>query len=395
MTTWQDPKLLVLLAAGSLIVMVGAVIAPILPEIVNQLHLDPSSAGSLVSLHYLTVGLASPLCGILADRIGQLRLLIPCLVLYALFGVSGAFLQDFTLLLVSRGLLGAASGGIAAASLGLLSRLYQGEDRSQAIAYVSSTLTLANIVYPLLGGWLGAIHWQWAFYLYGLALPLGIWALYVFQEDALALSQPKGATDSSDTSNSDLFQVLWRIEIWQLLLTLTLVSGAVYGVVVYLPLYLKATLGTGAGLNGTLLATQAIGAAVVSAFGVRRLTNRLGIDGTFAVGFGLMALSLIAIPNLHQLYWLVPVTVLFGLGFGIVTPSLYSVLADLTPLKLQSSVLAAGTGAGFLGQFLSPILLGQVFATAGVTGVFYTVATVIMGAGAASVLLLRRYFKSN
>jgi MFS family permease len=83
---------------------------------------------------------------------------------------------------------------------------------------------------------------------------------------------------------------------------------------------------------------------------------------------------------------------LFGVGFGIVLPTLYSTLADLAPSSLKSSVLAIGTGAGFLGQFLSPLLLGPMLSYGGLEGVFYAAASISMVAG---LLLLERSGKNS
>lgn len=127
--------------------MPGAVIAPVLPDIVHEFHLSKVLAGYLVSAHYLTVAVFSPLLGILADRIGRVRVLSLSLLVFALSGIAGAWTHSFWPMLATRGFLGAATGGIAAASLGILARIYsEPEARSQAIAYASSTLTLANIV---------------------------------------------------------------------------------------------------------------------------------------------------------------------------------------------------------------------------------------------------------
>lgn len=164
----QDSRLVVLLAAGSLSVMAGAAIAPVLPELIQHLQLDPAIAGNVVSLHFLTLAISTPLLGVLADRVGKLRLLLVCLWFYGLFGVAGVGLQSLEGLLIIRGLLGVATGGVAAAGLGLLSCLYRGEERIRAIAYISSTITLANIVYPLLGGAAGS-H----------PLAAGLWSVWV------------------------------------------------------------------------------------------------------------------------------------------------------------------------------------------------------------------------
>ncbi|MBV9388600.1 MAG: MFS transporter [Chroococcidiopsidaceae cyanobacterium CP_BM_ER_R8_30] len=373
----RDPKLLVLLAVGSLITMTGGVVAPILPEMVQQLHLDPKLAGNLVSMHCLTIALFSPPLGILADRIGRLQVLIPSLLLYAVFGVAGALMSSFWPLLVTRGLLGATSGGIAAASLGLLGSMYEGQARVQALGYATGILTFSGIIFPLLGGWVGATHWQFAFYLYGLGLPLAlIAALTLRQKPSIPAMKAMTAEPSAQLS-----QVLRQRQALWLLLTLSLASVAMYSVVIYAPLYLKKTIGLKPTFNGIVLASRAIGAASISAFGAKKLSQTLGLAKATAVGFGLMALTLGTIPLLHQFNWILLAAVFFGVGFGIVLPNLYSSLANIAPAKLRSSVLAAGTGASYLGQFLSPVLLGPVLGFSGLEGVFYAAAMISLLTG--------------
>ena len=372
----RDTRLLVLLIAGSLTTMAGGVVAPILPEMVQQLQLDPRLAGNLVSMHCLTIALFSPPLGILADRVGRIRILVSSLILYALFGMAGAFMHEIGPLLVARGLLGAASGGIAAASLGLMGSMYEAEKRSQALGYATSTLTITGIAFPLLGGWVGSTHWQFAFYLYGLGLPLALLAALVLREKPQTQALPM-----AKDSGSKLRTVLGHPYTLRLLLTLSLASVAMYAVVIYAPLYLKMTLGAGAALNGIVLASRAVGAAAISAFGAKWLAKTLGAAQATAVGFGLMAFTLMTIPLLHQISWILLTAVIFGMGFGIVLPTLYSTLANLAPSELKSSVLAAGTGAGFLGQFLSPILLGPVLGYGGLEGVFYAAAAIALVAG--------------
>ena len=372
----SDTRLLVLLAAGSLTTMAGGVVAPILPEMVQQLHLAPRLAGNLVSLHCLTIALFSPPLGILADRIGRLRVLIPSLILFALFGMAGALMNSLGPLLVSRGLLGAASGGIAAASLGLLGSMYEGKARSQALGYATSALTITGIAFPLLGGLVGAINWRFAFLLYGLGLPLAVLAQLLLNQKHL-----NKRSSSTPTSTKQLAQVLQRPQIWMLLLIIGLTSVAMYAVVIYAPLYLKQTIGVGTLLNGIVLASRAVGAALVSAIGSRRLAQSLGTTKAIAVGFALMTVTLVTIPFLHQLGWILLTAILFGVGFGITLPNLYDSLAEITPKEMGSSILAAGTGAGFLGQFLSPIVLGPVLAFSGMESVFYAAAGVTVVAG--------------
>lgn len=377
-------KLATLLAAGSLTTMAGAVVAPILPDMVQQLQLDPALAGNLVSFHCLTIGVFSAPLGILADRIGRLRILVPSLILYALFGVAGAFASDITTLLVLRGLLGAATGGIAAASLGILTGLYQGSARTQALALATSTLTITGIFFPLLGGLVGATRWQYAFGLYSVSLPLALLAAIVLRKTANPPRPPK-----RERANP-FYQIVRSTEFLRLLLLMTLCSVAMYSVVIYAPLYLKQAIGASSVLNGILLASRAVGAAVISAVATKRLIQSLGVHRTIALGFSLMALTLATIPVLTQFNWILLAAIGFGMGFGIALPSLYSSLADFAPDHLRSSILSTGTGAGFLGQFLCPLLLGPVLRWGGLVSVFYTTASIIIVAGAISLTARRK-----
>lgn len=380
----RNSRLLVLLLAGSLTTMAGGVVAPIWPDMVQQLNLDPGLAGNLVSIHCLTIALFSPLLGILADRLGRLRVLVASLFLYALFGTAGAFIHSLEPLLLTRGLLGIASGGIAAASLGLLATMYEGEARSQALGHATSTLTIAGILFPLLGGWVGSTDWHFTFYLYGIGFPLAFISALILKDKRL-----KRTKANATEARQKLKHVLGNYYVLWLLLTLGLVSVVMYTVVIYTPLYLREAIGAGAALNGIVLASRAIGAAVVSAFGAKHLAQTIGVERSTAIGFGLMALSLGTIPILHQLSLILLAAVIFGVGFGIVVPNLYSALANLAPAQLRSSVLAAGTGAGFLGQFICPILLGPVLNSSGLEAVFYAAATVAAVAGLLLILVAR------
>lgn len=382
----RNPRLLILLAAGTLTTMTGGVVAPVLPEVIQQLDLDPVLAGNLVSMHCLTIALFSPVLGIFADRYSKLGVLIPSLALYGLFGVAGALMNSFWPLLLTRAFLGAASGGIAAASLGLLSNLYEEPERSKAIGYITGALTITGILFPVMGGWVGSFGWQAAFYLYAVAWPLAILAALILRS-----KRPAGKSISIDAK--PLKKLLADSTTVQLLINVSLASMTMYAFLIYLPQYLKLMAQAGTITNGIVLASTALGTTAISAFGASRLGKRWGVFQVISVGFGVMAGMLIVIAQFSQVSLILPAAILFGVGFGLVLPSLYAALANLAPTEVRSSVLAAGTGAGFLGQFLAPIILGPVLGIGGFVGVFYGAAAISMIAGL--LLFFREKFKFN
>lgn len=369
-------QLPVLLLAGSLTTMAGGAIAPVLPDLMQQLDIDLAFGGTLASFHCLTLALFSPIFGLLCDRIGPVRVLIPALLLYGVAGVLGALMPGFGSLLAMRALLGVACGGLAASALGVLGRLYDGEARTRALGITTATLTITGIIYPVLGGVVGNTHWRYAFYLYAIAFPLAAVALYVFGGLSLA---PKAATLGD--LGGKLKRELSQFATARLLLTLGLSSIAMYAVVVYAPIYLDEALGLSPKLNGLVLASRAVGAAIVSAFLAKPLAKAIGLDRSTALGFGLMAATLAPIPWMGQLWSILVAAAIFGLGFGLVLPNLYNALANRAPFDLRSSVLAVGTGVSFLGQFASPVLLGVVLKFSSLATVFYTASVLTIAAG--------------
>ncbi|MBD2462336.1 MFS transporter [Oscillatoria sp. FACHB-1407] len=380
----QTPKFLVLLAAGCLTTMTGGVVSPVLPEMVQHLNLDPKWAGMLVSMHALTIALFTPILGILADRIGKLKVMIPSLILYSLFGISGAFIPHLVPLLVVRGLLGAASGGVAAASIGLLGSMYDGDLRSRVLGYATSAMTTAAILVPIIGGWVGADHWQRAFYLYALGVPLALVAMVVLNDKP----SQKASAIAPGAQREQLFKSISHPQTLQLYAILALAATVVYAVVIYTPLYLKATIGAGPELNGIVLGVRAIGAAIISAVGASWIAHRIGVKQTIALGFFLMAVTLITIPFLHQIELILPTAVVFGIGFGIITPNTYNALANRAPAEVRASVLAIGTGANSLGQFISPLMLGSIWKYMGLPTVFFVTAAIALGMSIASLTQL-------
>ena len=365
-------QLSVLIAAGCLTTMTGTIIAPIFPEMLQQMRLEPAWAATLaVSMHEIAIALFTPLMGLLADRIGKLNILLPGLFLYAVFGVAGSLMHSLPMLLLDRALLGVASASIAAASIGLLGTLYHGDERTRILGYATSAMTTASIVTLLLGGWVGTIRWQFSFYLYALSLPVALLA-FVLIKGGKSGSNPLITADQG----KQLKSVVTTPDIVRLYLTIALAATIMYTVIVYAPIYLNEVLGANPGLRGTVLGIRAIGVVFTSAFLASRLAKAMGTYRAIALGFIIMAITLATIPLLVQLHWIMVMAVGFGVGFGVVIPNTYDGLSKLAPPAVQATVLALGTGMNALGKFLCPVFLGPVKEFMGLAQVFYVAATI-------------------
>src|SRR6478752_3316888 len=102
---------LTLLLVSSLTIMSVITISPALPQMTAAFS-DVKNSAFLVKLVLtipaLMIALFSPVTGRLIDRYGRLKILRFALVLYAIAGVGGFFLDNLYLILLSRALLGIA-----------------------------------------------------------------------------------------------------------------------------------------------------------------------------------------------------------------------------------------------------------------------------------------------
>ena len=233
------------------------------------------------------------------------------------------------------------------------------------LGYTTSALATTSIIFPLLGGWVGSFNWHYSFYLYVMAFPVAIAAAIVLTE-----RQTNQPSQLAQFDRTELLAHLKRPSILLMLSTLVLASGLFYIVIVYAPLHFKQVIGATPTDNGLILASRAIGAAIISAVGSSRLAMRVGPSNAIGIGFLIMAVMLVTIPLLQPMQLIIIAAVLFGIGYGVVMPNLYDALAILSPMSLRTSILALGTGVSSLGQFLSPVLLGPVWKTGGITVFF-------------------------
>jgi len=379
----RDAKLILLLAIGTLTVMAGAVVAPNLPSLVADFQLDPEIAGILVGTHFITVALSVPGFGVLSDRVGALPVLVPSLVGYALFGILGAVVPGFRSLMVVRALLGISTGGLTASSMGLLGKFYDGEQRQQVLAYASGALAIGNILYPLLAGLLGQVGWRWAFGMYGLAIPFALGCLSILRRALTDFDRADDRPGSAATpqANTPLRVLVTDPKVLPILVAMLFTSGTIYIAFVYLPIYMREELQAATASIGLVLATTAIGSGCIAAFGVRRLAHTFGTLATTIGAYGLMAAMLTAFPNVTNLPLMFAVALGFGLAFGTIMPSLYGHLSSRTPTRFQATMLATGTGLGFLGQFLAPIALAPIVSRYDTISAFWTASLCALATG--------------
>ena len=356
-------------------IMANTLIAPAIPDILDDLRVSAGAAGLLVAAATLPGVVVAPVIGLLADRYGRREVLVPCLALFGLFGGLASFAPTFAVLLVCRLVQGIGSAGLINLAVVLLADHWHGDDRARVIGQNSAVLTISLAALPPLGGALTDLAgWRATFVPYWLGVVAAVGAAVALRRSPrrdVRVGQQVGEALGYLRSGRILLAVASGMTLFLLIFGLILTA---------LPLHLADEFGLGATSRGLVLGLPAV-TATVAALALGRLTVRFGARRLVLAGSAVMALAFAVIGQAAALAAVVAGALLYGLGEGTSIPSLQSIVAGAAPTSSRGSVVAMWVGGVRTGQTAGPLLAGAAVSGLGARPVF------LAGAGLALALL--------
>jgi len=146
-----------------------------LPTIAGNLGVSPNQGTWVVTSFGVATAISLPLTGWLAQRLGQVRLLLASAGLFVLASVLCGMASSLEMLVFARILQGAVAGPMIPLSQSMLLAIFPPQRRVLAFT-VSSTVTIVAPVFgPLLGGWISD-NWGWP-WIFFINVPVGAVAL--------------------------------------------------------------------------------------------------------------------------------------------------------------------------------------------------------------------------
>lgn len=378
---YKDKNLLIIYTVSLITFLVLASIPPAFPKIIQALNVPPQKIGLLISIFSFPSLALGPIVGVLADRVGRKKILVPSLVLFGIAGTACAFARDFNLLLWFLFLQGIGAASLHSLTIALISDLYSGTRRTTAIGYNTSIITASMAIYSIIGGALAVMGWYYPFLLSLAAIPVALLVWFGFKNP-----EPTG----EKPLKVDLLNALKSLRNRQLA-GLFIVSTAhfilLYGALrTYLPLLIADSFKSSSWVIGLILASLPV-ASAIAASQVGRLARRFPETTLIRASFVVYALALLGVPFASNIWLLLIPTVMFGIGFGICSPITLSIVAAQASKEYLATVISVNGAFCNLGRIIGPLLMGGVLGIGGISGVFYA------GAGIAiATLVLLRYF---
>jgi Major Facilitator Superfamily len=418
----------------------GTVVTSAMPTIVRELG-GMSAYAWVFSAFLVASTLAVLICGKLADAFGRRPVFVGGMALFlvgsALCGASTSFAQ----LVAFRVIQGLGAGAIQPVAMTISADIYTLEERARVQALFNGAWGIANVVGPVMGGWI-VVHasWRWVFLV---NVPVGVIAAALvagsYRDPARGRREPIGAGGSllAGASAALLFLAiepggalgvdaraalagitaaavwaLWRHErrtaqpilpaaaLRHSAVRSGLVAGAFVGAILYscaayIPLWMSAHGTRDALAAGLALMPLLVGWAFGSAFGVAVLVRhgmRASVGGGFAIASAGAAGVALAVACGLPLVFTLGAMALLGLGTGPAASTSLVAAQSSVAWRFRGAVTSTVYAARMLGGSLAVAVLGALgkHAADAATARFTAIALLVFGATASSLLMAPR-----
>ena len=339
---------LALLLVSSLTIMSMITISASLPDMTNAFS-DVPNGKKLVKLVLsfpgLFIALSAIVAGLVIDKFGRLKLLGTALIIYAIAGSSGYWLENIYLILAGRAVLGISVGITMTIVTTLVADYYQGKARQRFAGVQIAVMSLGGILFITLGGILADISWRVPFLLY-------FFSILILPFAYLFLKEPK----KGDEVKKETKLIKSPVVIWFVFVNVMLMWILFFIIPIQIPFYLKSIGVEKNSLIGIAIASSTFFSAI-GAISFSKIKDQFGFKQIFGAGYFLMAIAYVCIAYGNSFGMIMLAMLLAGLGMGVMIPNANIWVMQLAPQEIRGREIGRLTTFWFMGQFLSPIIL--------------------------------------
>lgn len=388
------------------------IVATALPKIVGDLG-GLNHLSWVVTAYLLTSTASTPLYGKLSDLYGRKVLFQTAIVIFLVGSVLSGLSQNMAELVAFRAVQGMGAGGLMAMALAIIGDIVSPRERGRYQGYTGAVFALASVAGPLTGGFfVDHLSWRWVFYV---NVPLGVLALMVttavlrlpFQRRSHAIDFTGSALLVAAVSSLLLVTVwggneyrwgspqilglaltglvlvglfvaqerraaepvlplhLFSNDVFRVTSAVAFIVGmAMFGAIIFVPLYLQVVNGVTPTRSGLLLLPLVLGIMAASVGSGRAISRRgrykaFPVAGTAIMTLGLFLLSRFDVdtPRLTQSAYMVVI----GVGIGLVMQVLILAVQNAVPHSDLGTATSANSFFRSMGGAFGVAIFGSIF----------------------------------
>ena len=355
-------------------------------EMAKDLHITAATSSLLGSLFFLGYFFFQIPGAHYAANKSAKKLIFWSLILWGGLAAATGLVNNITLLMIIRFMLGVVESAVMPSMIILLSRWFTKQERSRANTFLILGNPVTILWMSIVSGYLvNAVGWRWMFIWEG--LPAIIWAFFWWR---LVSDKPANATWLTQEEITSLDTVLQKEQqaikpvknyaaafkskvVILLCLQYALWSIGVYGFVIWLPSIIKAApqmsiVETG-WLSSLPYAFAVIGMITASHYSDKTLNRKIFVWPFLLIASLAFYASYLIGPNN---FWLSFVLLVIA-GTTMYAPygPFFAILTEILPANVTAGAIALINSLGALGSFAGSYLVGYLNGTTGGFGASY------------------------
>ena len=328
-------------------------IIPILPLYAQRFQASEWQIGLVLASYSLMQFLASPLLGWLSDRYGRKPVLLCSLLGSAVGYLLMANARSLVMLFAARILAGISGASVGTASA-YIADITPPENRSKRIGLIGAAFGVGFVLGPAIGGILSHFAVTAPFWFAAILSLFNAVAMWI------VLPEPERHTASArgPASFKETFEQAgsWRLGV--IVATYFIgIAGFAIVTVIYSQVSNRRFDLNQSQISYIFVMMGLIG-ALIQGGAIGRLAKRFGDLNLAVTGFGVMAVSMIAMPVAQS----VPIFLIFSaglaLGNSLSQPTINAIASKGASSALQGRVLGIVQSAGSLGRVFGPVIAG-------------------------------------
>ena len=323
----------------------GTAISSALPEMAKSFpNISVAKIDMIATIQQFSVMVTLLLSGIISKKIGIKKTISIGLILTGVAGVFPLFSHNFSLILISRLIVGCGIGLFNSLAITIIDLFYEDPTRSEMLGFRSATEQIGVSILNIIVGMLVLINWHASFLIYLLAFPLLAFFLKVVPEPPI------------QETNSDKKQ---RINVSVIIMTLllALMVACSTSVVIQIPNIVVTDLSKTGAVSSLIISVNTLMGMITGIF----FGRVYGFVKKFVLPIGIifMAIGSLVIVSYHSVLGATIGAIICGISYPLVGSYIFSLVNVIAPEgseTLANSTLLIGAN---LGSFSTPFFLSE------------------------------------
>ncbi|MEH7301831.1 MFS transporter [Neobacillus drentensis] len=340
----------------------NSMLIPVLPSMEKKLSISSFQTSMIITVYSIVAIFLIPVAGYLSDHIGRKKVIIPSLIIAGIGGIISGWAawkldSAYWLILLGRALQGAGAAGAAPIVLPLVGDMFKNEDDvSSCLGLIETANTFGKVLSPILGAFLAGFIWFLPFFSIPVFCAISVIMMLILVKCPKTTEKPipfKQFFINVKKTFTEKGRWLYAIFFIGGILMLVL-----FGILFYLSEVFEKEYDIKDIKKGFFLALP-LGALCLSSFisGKVIKKNKVLMKWLTFIGILAAALSIAALWFSINLWYMLSMFLISGIGIGISLPCLDALITEGIEKEERGTISSIYSSMRFIGVAAGPPII--------------------------------------